>query len=104
MKKSALQPRSRKTPSGGMKMAKMILMMSLSVVSTRPFCSTANLSGDLPCGERHDGGLCVDVDDSDQASAVWDSRLMSGSESGVWCCVSFADVRMVFITFLAFVQ
>jgi hypothetical protein len=29
MKKSALQPRSRKTPRGGMKMAKMILMMSL---------------------------------------------------------------------------
>lgn len=29
MRKSALQPRSRKTPTGGMKMAKMILMMSL---------------------------------------------------------------------------
>jgi hypothetical protein len=26
-----LQPRSRKTPTGGMKMAKMILMMSLPV-------------------------------------------------------------------------
>lgn len=31
MKKSALQPRSRKTPTGGMKMAKMSLMMSLPV-------------------------------------------------------------------------
>lgn len=28
MRKSALQPRSKKTPTGGMKMAKMILMMS----------------------------------------------------------------------------
>jgi len=30
MKKSALQPRSRNTPSGGRMMAKMILMMSLN--------------------------------------------------------------------------
>ena len=29
MSRSAPQPRSRKTPTGGMKMAKMILMMSL---------------------------------------------------------------------------
>ncbi len=30
MRKSALQPRSRKTPRGGRKMARMILQMSLS--------------------------------------------------------------------------
>lgn len=28
IRRSALQPRSKKTPTGGMKMAKMILMMS----------------------------------------------------------------------------
>lgn len=31
MQKSALHPRSRKTPRGGRMMAKMILMMSLAV-------------------------------------------------------------------------
>ena len=33
MRKSALQPRSRKTPRGGRKMARMILQISLVVVS-----------------------------------------------------------------------
>lgn len=38
MKKSALQPRSRKTPRGGRKMARMILQMSDAVKGMLRMC------------------------------------------------------------------
>lgn len=49
MQKSAPQPRSRKTPTGGRMMARMILQMSLAV------------KGILVCGlvVLREGGLCV---------------------------------------------
>jgi hypothetical protein len=48
MKKSALQPRSRKTPRGGRKMAKMILRISLLDISIclLEFLSTTRANGE----------------------------------------------------------
>lgn len=65
MSRSAPHPRSKKTPRGGRKMARMILQMSLwvallaiqvrqnDVSVLRP--GVRGAGGDLPSGERHDG-------------------------------------------------
>ena len=44
MKKSALQPRSRNTPRGGRKMARMILQMSEAVKGMFAGCGSKRLS------------------------------------------------------------
>lgn len=69
MKKSAPQPRSRKTPRGGMKMARMILMMSLRDLSAcrslrpvRARVEVNDVGGDLPPGERHVCG-CREIEE-----------------------------------------
>ena len=52
--RSAPQPRSKKTPSGGRIMAKMILMMSLHGGSVRrSVAGEGATSRVLPCSERH---------------------------------------------------
>lgn len=66
MSRSAPHPRSKKTPRGGRKMARMILQMSLwgalLAIQVRPNDVSVlrpggggGAGGDLPSGERHDG-------------------------------------------------
>lgn len=61
IRRSAPQPRSRKTPRGGRKMARMILQMSLGGWSGQLDSYGVVCVGgrNIPCGERHLGGCVV---------------------------------------------
>ena len=56
----APQPRSKKTPSGGRMMAKMILMISLEKMSAALLCVFSSDGAQLPAGERHGERGCLE--------------------------------------------